>query len=141
MKVRTLILGLGMMASAFSFSVQNAMASEQGTVRLDKQVKHELNMLPYVNVFDYLTFTVDADNNVTLNGEVTNPVVKSDAGNVVKRIEGVEHVNNRIRCCRYLRWTMACASGCSARSMAIRRCRSTHWASTSPSALLWIEAM
>src|SRR5713101_614585 len=97
MKVRTLILGLGMMASAFSFSEQNAMASEQGTERLDKQVKHELNMLPYVNVFDYLTFTVDADNNVTLNGEVTNPVVKSDAGNVVKRIEGVEHVNNKIQ--------------------------------------------
>ena len=100
MKVRTVVLGVGMMASAFSFSVQNAMASEQGTVRLDKQVKHELNMLPYVNVFDYLTFTVDADNNVTLNGEVTNPVVKSDAGKVVKRIEGVEGVNNQIQVLR-----------------------------------------
>ena len=97
MKVRTLVLCVGMMASAFSFSVQNAMASEQGTVRLDKQVKHELNMLPYVNAFDYLTFTVDANNTVTLSGEVTNPVVKSDAGNVVKRIEGVEHVNNQIQ--------------------------------------------
>jgi len=97
MKVRTLALCVGMMASAFSFSVQNAMASERGTERLDKQVKHELNMLPYVNAFDYLTFTVDANNNVTLNGEVTNPVVKRDAGNVVKRIEGVERVNNQIQ--------------------------------------------
>ena len=97
MKVRTLALCVGMMVSAFSFSVQNAGASERGTERLDKQVKHELNMLPYVNAFDYLTFTVDADNNVTLSGEVTNPVVKSDAGNVVKRIEGVEHVNNQIQ--------------------------------------------
>src|SRR5437879_12446379 len=96
MKVRTLVLGVGMMASAFLFSVQNALASERGVERLDKQVKHELNMLPYVNAFDYLTFTVDADNNVTLNGEVTNPVVKRDAGNVVKRIEGVEQVNNQI---------------------------------------------
>lgn len=97
MKVRTLVLGMGMMASAFSFSVQNAMASAQGTAAIEKQVKHELNMLPYGNVFDYMTFTVDANNNVTLSGEVTNPVVKSDAGNVVKRIEGVEHVNNQIQ--------------------------------------------
>jgi hyperosmotically inducible protein len=40
---------------------------------------------------------VDADNNVTLSGEVTNPVLKSDAANVVKRVEGVEHVNNQIK--------------------------------------------
>jgi len=97
MKLRTIVLGVGLMALALSFSVQNAVASEQGTERLDKQVKHELNMLPYVNAFDYLAFTVDANNNVTLSGEVTNPVVKSDAGNVVKRIEGVEHVNNQIQ--------------------------------------------
>jgi hyperosmotically inducible periplasmic protein len=97
MKLRTLVLGIGMMASAISFSVQNAMASAAGTERLDKQVKHELNLLPYVNAFDYLAFSVDADNNVTLTGEVTNPVVKSDAGNVVKRIAGVEHVNNQIQ--------------------------------------------
>jgi len=85
-----------MMASAFSFSAQNATASEQRTIAIDKQVKHELNMLPYVNVFDYMTFTVDANGNVTLSGEVTNPVLKSDAGNVVKRIAGVERVNNQI---------------------------------------------
>lgn len=97
MKLRTIVLGVGMMALALSFSAQNAVASERGTERLDKQVKHELNMLPYVNAFDYLTFTVDADNNVTLSGEVTNPVLKSDAGNVVKRIEGVERVNNQIQ--------------------------------------------
>jgi hyperosmotically inducible periplasmic protein len=97
MKLKTLVLGLGMLASAFSFSVQSAIASARGTENLEKRVKHELNMLSYVNAFDYMTFTVDADNNVTLSGEVTNPVLKSDAGNVVKRIEGVEHVNNQIK--------------------------------------------
>jgi hyperosmotically inducible periplasmic protein len=97
MKMKTLVLGLGMLALAFSFSVQNALASVRGTEPIDKQVKHELNMLPYVNAFDYLTFTVDANNNVTLSGEVTNPVLKSDAGNVIKRIAGVEHVNNQIQ--------------------------------------------
>ena len=97
MKVRTLVLGLGMMASALSFSVQNAMASARGTEAIDKQVKHELNMLPYVNVFDFMAFTVDANGIVTLSGEVTNPVLRSDAGNVVKRIAGVEQVNNEIQ--------------------------------------------
>jgi hyperosmotically inducible periplasmic protein len=97
MKLRTIVLGIGMLALVLSLSARNAVASERGTDRIEKQVKHELNMLPYVNAFDYLTFTVNADNTVTLSGEVTNPVLKSDAGNVVKRIEGVEHVNNQIQ--------------------------------------------
>lgn len=73
------------------------MAADRGTERIEKQVRHELNLLPYVNAFDYMAFNVDANGNVTLSGDVTNPVVKSDAGNVVKRIEGVEHVNNQIQ--------------------------------------------
>ena len=97
MKLQTLILGIGMIASTLSFTAQNAMASAPGTAAIDKQVGHELNMLPYVNVFDYMTFTVDGNGTVTLAGEVTNPVLKSDAGNVVKRIEGVEYVNNQIQ--------------------------------------------
>jgi hyperosmotically inducible protein len=80
-----------------SFSLQSASASVQDTARVEKQVTHELNMLPYVNVFDYMTFTVDSNGVVTLNGEVTDPVVKNDAGNVIKKIEGVEHVNNQIQ--------------------------------------------
>jgi hyperosmotically inducible periplasmic protein len=86
-----------MLAAALSLSAQNAMAADRGTERLNKQVRHELNMLPYVNVFDYLAFTTDADGNVTLIGQVTNPTVKSDAGRVVKRVEGVEHVDNQIQ--------------------------------------------
>jgi hyperosmotically inducible protein len=97
MKLQTLVLGIGMIASTLSFSAQNAMASARGVNAIDKQVGHELNMLPHVNVFDYMTFTVDENGTVTLSGEVTNPVLKSDAANVVKRIEGVEHVNNQIQ--------------------------------------------
>src|SRR5215471_3611950 len=96
MKLRTLLTGLGSLALAFSLSV-NAMASRAGTEKLENQVRHELNMLPYVNAFDYMAFTVDDNGTVTLTGEVTNPVLKSDAGNVVKRVEGVEHVDNQIR--------------------------------------------
>jgi hyperosmotically inducible protein len=97
MKLRTLVLGIGMIASTLAFSVQSALASEAGIARLNKAVRHELNMLPYVNAFDYLAYTVDGNGNVTLTGQVTRPVLKSDAENVVKRIEGVEHVDNQIQ--------------------------------------------
>ncbi len=97
MKLRNIVLGIGMIASALSLSAQNAVPSVREMQRIEKQVRHELNMLSYVNAFDYLAYTVNADNTVTLSGEVTNPVLKSDAGNVVKRIEGVERVNNQIQ--------------------------------------------
>lgn len=96
MKVKTLVLCVAMIASALSLSAQSAVTSDRGTERITKAVRHELNMIPYVNAFDYLAFTVD-NNTVTLTGDVTNPVIKSEAANVVKRIEGVEHVNNEIR--------------------------------------------
>jgi hyperosmotically inducible protein len=52
-------------------------------------------MLPYYGVFDNLAFSVNGGN-VTLLGQVTRPTLKSDAENVVKRIEGVTHVDNKI---------------------------------------------
>jgi hyperosmotically inducible periplasmic protein len=52
-------------------------------------------MLPYFSVFDNLAYKVDGYN-VTLVGQVTRPTLKSDAENVVKTIEGVEHVDNQI---------------------------------------------
>ena len=97
MKVRALVLALAVTVSAFSFAAKSASASEVETATIEKQVTHELNMIPYVNVFDYMAFTVDANGTVTLTGEVTNPVLKSEAGNVVKRLEGVERVNNQIQ--------------------------------------------
>jgi hyperosmotically inducible protein len=105
MKLRNVVLGLGVAGLSLFLSV-GAMASEPtisgqgiaaGQTNVQKNVRHELNMLAYVNAFDYMTFTVDANGNVTLNGEVTNPVVKSDAANVVKRVEGVGQVKNKIQ--------------------------------------------
>jgi hyperosmotically inducible protein len=63
--------------------------------RLVKEVRHQLLMLPYYSIFDDLSFSVSGDT-VTLTGEVTRPVLKSDAENVVKRIEGVREVINKI---------------------------------------------
>jgi hyperosmotically inducible periplasmic protein len=63
--------------------------------KLGHRVRHELVMLPYYTIFDDLAFRVN-DSTVTLFGDVTNPVLKSDAENVVKRVEGVTHVINKI---------------------------------------------
>ena len=64
--------------------------------RIAREVRHELVMLPYYGVFDNLVYRVDG-HTVTLLGQVTRPTLKSDAGNVVKRIEGVEKVDNQIQ--------------------------------------------
>jgi hyperosmotically inducible protein len=75
-----------------------AMYAGSGTATpapLEEKVRHELAMLPYFNVFDDLSFRVD-NGTVTLFGEVTEPTVKRDAGNVVKHVEGVARVDNQI---------------------------------------------
>ena len=63
--------------------------------RIQKEVRHELLMLPYFGVFDNIEYRVDGET-VTLLGDVTRPTLKSDAENVVKRIEGVQQVVNKI---------------------------------------------
>jgi hyperosmotically inducible protein len=63
--------------------------------RIVREVRHELVMLPYYGVFDNLSYRGDGSA-VTLFGQVTRPTLKSDAENVVKKIEGVERVINNI---------------------------------------------
>jgi len=70
--------------------------SQKSIDRIYKEVRHELVMLPYYGVFDNLSYKVDPDGTVTLLGQVARPTLKSDAENVVKRIEGVEKVVNNI---------------------------------------------
>jgi hyperosmotically inducible periplasmic protein len=63
--------------------------------RIIREVRHELLMLPYFGVFDNIAFKVDG-NTVTLLGQVVRPSLKSDAGNAIEHIEGVDQVNNQI---------------------------------------------
>src|SRR5579862_9573844 len=60
-----------------------------------KEVRHQLVMLPYYGIFDDIAFRVEGTK-VTLLGQVTRPTLKSDAGNVTKRVEGVTDVVNQI---------------------------------------------
>jgi len=71
------------------------MAGNADENEIAKKVRHELLMLPYYNIFDDLAFNVQGDT-VTLLGQVVNPVLKDDAGRVVKRVAGVQNVVNNI---------------------------------------------
>src|SRR5581483_2608293 len=71
--------------------------SQAGLDRIVKEVHHELVVLPYYGVFDDLKYQVSPDGTVTLMGYVVNPVLKKDAENAVKRIEGVTRVVNNIQ--------------------------------------------
>jgi hyperosmotically inducible periplasmic protein len=63
--------------------------------RLTGEVRHQLLMIPQVTVFDNLAYRVDGST-VTLYGEVRNAVIKDSAEKSVKRLEGVERVDNKI---------------------------------------------
>jgi|SRR5579862_2535138 len=79
----------------FCFAQDRGQPSARSEERITKEVRHQLLMLPYFGVFDNISFKVEGDT-VTLLGEVVRPTLKSDAGNAVKHVEGVEHVNNQI---------------------------------------------
>ena len=98
MKHRLLIAFASLLALVTLGAAQDAQRdqpSPKSQERVVKEVRHELLMLPYFGVFDYIAFKVDGYN-VTLLGSVVRPVTKSDAENAVKHIEGVDKVDNQI---------------------------------------------
>ena len=96
MKLRALLLACSVLAWGCPLLAQHpSEPSARAVERLQKEVRHELLMLPYFGVFDNLTYKVSGYN-VTLMGQVTRPTLKLDAERAVKGIEGVEHVDNQI---------------------------------------------
>lgn len=92
--LQVLVVLLFILAPA-SYSFGQGEPTNPAQARITKEVRHELLMLPYFGVFDNIEYKVQGGT-VTLLGSVTRPVLKSDAGNVVKRIEGVDQVVNNI---------------------------------------------
>ncbi len=96
MKDRLLVFpALLLLASAAWAQSNQSPVPAQGEERIQREVRHQLLLLPRLSVFDNLAYKVDGYT-VTLMGQVTDPVEKSDAENTVKRIEGVEKVDNQI---------------------------------------------
>jgi len=92
-----MVLALGTVGMAFAGSSEQAMASENTRLeqRLSNSVRHQLVMIPQFSVFDNLAYRVDGST-VTLSGQVRNPIIKSEAEQSIKHLEGVERVNNQI---------------------------------------------
>ena len=63
---------------------------------LKEEVRHQLVMLPYYSVFDWLQAEVKPDGSVTLLGQVTRPTLKDDAANRLKNVESISRVTNNI---------------------------------------------
>jgi osmotically-inducible protein OsmY len=71
---------------------QPASAQETPT---DQEIRHQLNTLPRISVFDWLQWSYDKGT-VTLSGSVWQPITKQDAEGAVKHVPGVDTVVNNI---------------------------------------------
>jgi hyperosmotically inducible protein len=69
--------------------------SPKAQERITKEVRHRILSLPDFGTFDNIAFKLNGYD-VILYGQVVEPTLKGDAERVVKKIEGVEHVENRI---------------------------------------------
>ena len=69
--------------------------SPKAQERITKEVRHQILMLADFGTFDNIVFKLNGYD-VILFGQVVKPTLKDDAGRVVKKIEGVERVDNRI---------------------------------------------
>ncbi|HLW53999.1 MAG TPA: BON domain-containing protein [Candidatus Angelobacter sp.] len=69
--------------------------SPRGQARIMREVRHQILMLPEFGVFDNISFKLNGYD-VTLLGQVRDATLRDDAARVIKKIEGVERVDNRI---------------------------------------------
>jgi hyperosmotically inducible periplasmic protein len=81
--------------SIFASSGEQSSGNQHMQDRVSKEVYHELVMLPQLTIFDNIAFKVDGGK-VTLLGQVRNAVLKDEAQGAIKKIEGVENVDNQI---------------------------------------------
>lgn len=70
-------------------------AADKPVKDLSERVRHELVTLPWLGVFDHLTFQIEGDK-VILAGQANRPTLRSDAERVVQRVAGVAAVSNQI---------------------------------------------
>jgi hyperosmotically inducible periplasmic protein len=78
--------------------IQGPQSRQDGrtTALLGEEVRHQLVMLPYYGVFDWLEAQVLPDDTVILGGQVTQPTLKKNAEVELRRLESVKDVRNEI---------------------------------------------
>jgi osmotically-inducible protein OsmY len=67
----------------------------QGSAQVFEKVRHELAMMPYITVFDFISFTMVGED-VILTGWTVRQTNRSEAYNRVKMVEGVRSIVNNI---------------------------------------------
>jgi hyperosmotically inducible periplasmic protein len=82
------VLGLALAALT-----QPAVAKEPTSA--ESEIRHELLQLPYYGVFDFLSFKYE-NGTVTLMGYASRPSLKTDAERAVRRVAGVDTVNDQV---------------------------------------------
>lgn len=96
----TLALTVSVWANKHSLAQQDRPSRKSSQAcsptQLAEEVRHQLVMLPYYGVFDWLESEVKPDGTVILRGEVVRPTLKSDAEFRVRHIEAVEKLINEI---------------------------------------------
>jgi hypothetical protein len=70
---------------------------QQEILRIAKEVRKQIVMLPQYGVFDNIHFAIKGTDTVVLQGKASRPILKSSAENVVKKVEGVTTVDNQIQ--------------------------------------------
>lgn len=69
--------------------------SQEDGLRISKEVQKKLGSLTNFSVFDWITFGFHGKT-LVLKGFASRPTLKSDAGNAVKGISGIDSVDNQI---------------------------------------------
>lgn len=87
---------LGLVAPAMVAQTPAATWSQADGMRITQEVQKKLGNLSNFSVFDWLTFGFHGKT-LVLRGYASRPSLKSDAGNAVKGIAGIESVDNEIQ--------------------------------------------
>lgn len=95
MKTAGSMLLAAWMSSMGLVAAQEAQMSEQAVLAMAQKIRKSIVTLPNYGVFDDISFSIK-NREITLKGFASRPTLKSSAEDVVKRIEGVEKVTNRI---------------------------------------------
>jgi hyperosmotically inducible periplasmic protein len=87
---------LGLVAPTLVAQTPAATWSQADGMRITQEVQKKLGNLSTFSVFDWLTFGFHGKT-LVLRGYASRPILKSDAGNAVKGIAGIESVDNEIQ--------------------------------------------
>jgi hyperosmotically inducible protein len=100
MRVMRWIVGPCVFACCLSFPwvarAQKSRSLTGGHAQLAREVRCQLSQLPNYSIFDNLEFEVSGPDTVTIQGQVVRPSLKSDAERVIRALDQVGVLINKI---------------------------------------------